>query len=92
MEHITINGIERPQVPVKDWGTNLIDLKDKGNTIVTHITEIHHKSDGAVDNGASVAFVCSTRGLQVVCEISLYTLGKALAQLGYQISSVEPTT
>lgn len=87
MEHKTIDGIERPQIPVKDWGTHQMDLKDKGTTVITHITEIHHKADGAVDDKPSLAFVCSARGLQAVCEISIYSLEKALNQLGYQITS-----
>lgn len=86
MKHEIIDGIPRPVIPVKDWGTQKMDLKDKGITAIVHITEVHHKADGAMDDKPSLAFVCSTRGLQVVAEISIYTLTAALDKLGYQVT------
>jgi hypothetical protein len=93
VKHETINGIPRPQLPVKDWGTGQVKLENIAGT--ASITEVHHKADGAMDNGATVAFVIQLNqipSLRLVAEITIYTLTKSLAQLGYQITPMDPKT
>jgi hypothetical protein len=71
-----------------DWGDNQIRLlRPSGMEVVqARPVAIHHKSDGAADDGPSFAIVLDTeRGCLVFGEVTLKMLNKALGDINYEI-------
>lgn len=80
-------------IEVYDHGTGQIDIRHlHGCTALGYsldqgrITEVHHKSDGALDGGPSLAFVASIpMGGFIVSQITVRTLNTALKKIGLQV-------
>jgi hypothetical protein len=75
-------------VITKDWGTGKIEITGFNRVLSLRPTEIHHKSDGSLDNKPSFCFVLSIPNDTDFCvcgEMSLEMLNKSLGHLGYEI-------
>lgn len=75
-------------IKTTDHGTGAIDLSQQ--TIVAQwiITEIHHKSDGAIDNKPSFCFVMkpqTNHPVGMCTQVTLTTLNNAMMKLGYVV-------
>lgn len=75
-----------PYMTAKDWGTGKMDLRHHGPRLrELRLIELHHKSDGARDDGPSFAIVLKNHTMTVCGEITLETLNDTLGQIGYEI-------
>lgn len=81
-------------VKTKNWGKDKINLSHLGSNVVKGTPiEIHIKTDGTIDNEASVAFIMATpfysRHFIIYGEMSMRTLTEALSDLGYELRKKE---
>ncbi|HDZ15066.1 hypothetical protein LCGC14_0501170 [marine sediment metagenome] len=70
-----------------DHGTSGIDLRHLGklNLIIARPIEIHHKSNGDLEDKPSFCIVMASSMITVAGEISLKMLNDGLADIGYKI-------
>lgn len=70
-------------LPLINWGVAQIVI---GPAHRVWSKAVHFKEDGTKDNRPSVAFLCEDDdGMRVVHEMSVETLGTALAKAGYRL-------
>lgn len=71
-----------------DHGTGPIDLREHKSILELYPAELHHKSDGALDNTPSfgILFREPSLGIMALGQISLETLTGALDSLGYSLT------
>lgn len=74
-----------PYMTAKDWGEGKIDLRHHRPLHKLRLIELHHKSDGAKDDGPSFVIVMQNYVMTVCGEVTLATLNDTLGQIGYEI-------
>jgi len=81
-------------IKVKDWGTEPIDLSEEQAVIEMKPVELHHKSNGEINDGASFLILMRHPSIpgSVVTQVSFNMLAEAMKELGYDLKMPESRT